>query len=300
MSKLVIELQQECLNPKCSFSDLCQKAYFIARKLDQDEMVEFLKKEINGYPTSKEVPEYRNANVFFKARNPMRGWIPIQLPSKGTFEELSTWPITMSISEIQTAVDNKDLQTISMIIPLELQQFLIEAARIPNRYEIKMFFSKTQLVRILNTIKNQILDWALNLEQKGILGEDYEFSTKEKEIAKNMTIINNYGNINGSNVVGSAINSTLNANGVKEFDYEGAKKLLESIKELIKAPSVDENDRNLLNTQIEKIDQKINQKDSKSIGTLLNSLGVWAQSITCSVIGSDIYNKIDAFLKTIQ
>ena len=83
--------------------------------------------------------------------------------------------------------------------------------------------------------RNKISDWAVELEQKGILGDEYEFSSSEKEIAKNMTIINNYGNINGSNVVGSAINSTLNANGVKEFDYEGAKKLLESIKELIKA-----------------------------------------------------------------
>lgn len=163
-----------------------------------------------------------------------------------------------------------------------------------------MFFSKTQFTRILDTVRNKISDWAVELEQKGILGDEYEFSSSEKEIAKNMTIINNYGNINGSNVVESAINSTLNANGVKEFDYEGAKKLLESIKELIKAPSVDENDRNLLNSQIEKIDQKIDQKDSKSIGTLLNSLGVWAQSITCSVIGSDIYNKIDTFLKAIQ
>lgn len=299
MAKLVEELQKECLNTNCSFSDLCQKAYFIARKLNQDEMIEFLKKEIYGYKNLKDLPDYRYVDLIYKAFNPYHGWIPFQIPSQGVFSRLLKGPIFLSVGEMQDFL-NADDSILNSAVPLELQQELIKRSNMPFITEIKGVFSKTQLVRILDVIKNRILDWAIKLEKEGICGNDYEFTEHEKEIAKNMTIINNYGNINGSNVVGSAINSTLNANGVKEFDYEGAKKLLESIKELIKAPSVDENDRNLLNSQIEKIDQKIDQKDSKSIGTLLNSLGVWAQSITCSVIGSDIYNKIDTFLKAIQ
>ena len=97
-----------------------------------------------------------------------------------------------------------------------------------------------------------------------------------------------------------SINCAEDANGVKEFDYNAVKELLESIKELTKESSVSNNDRNLLNTRLETIEQKLNQKDSKSVQSLLNSLGVWAQNIACSVIGADIYSKIDTFLKTVQ
>ena len=299
MSKLVIELQKACVNPTLSYADLFQKAYFIARKLEQKEMIDFLRKEIDGYKKERKVPDFRYIDVIFKAMNPMRGWIPVAIPSNSPLNRYLHYPIFQSICEMESFLHSSE-EIMVMSIPAELQELFISQSISKIPFEISAHFSKSQFKSILETGKRMISDWALDLEQKGVLGEDFEFSSKEKEIAKNMTIINNYGNINGSNVVGSAINSTLNANGVKEFDYEGAKKLLESIKELIKAPSVDENDRNLLNTQIGKIDQKINQKDSKSIGTLLNSLGVWAQSITCSVIGSDIYNKIDTFLKTIQ
>ena len=296
MSKLVIELQKECLNTKSSLTDLLLKARFIAQKLNIKDMVEFCTNELEGY-TKGPVPEYRKTSVTYKAFNPYRGWIPVDIPSSLSY--MLNRSLFLSVGEMEDFLKKED-STMTMSVDPELQERLYDLFGTPVRFEIKSFFSKTQFTRILDTVRNKISDWAVELEQKGILGDEYEFSSSEKEIAKNMTIINNYGNINGSNVVGSAINSTLNANGVKEFDYEGAKKLLESIKELIEAPSVDENDRDLLNSQIEKIDQKIDQKDSKSIGTLLNSLGVWAQSITCSVIGSDIYNKIDTFLKAIQ
>lgn len=299
MSKLVKELQKDCLNTNLSLANLLRKARFIAQKLNIKDMVDYCTKELEGY-TKGPFPEYRYISVSYKAYNPYRAqWIPYEIPSNSPIARILKWPTKLSISEMNRLLEEPG-DTIVQNILLELQRKLQEWSNIPDCYEIKQFFPKATFSKIFDIVRNKISDWAVELEKKGILGDEYEFSPKEKEIAKNMTIINNYGNINGSNVVGSAINSTLNANGVKEFDYEGTKKLLESIKELIKAPSVDENDRNLLNTQIEKIDQKINQKDSKSIGTLLNSLGVWAQSITCSVIGSDIYNKISAFLKTIQ
>ena len=73
MAKLVIELQKDCLNTNGSFSDLCQKAYFIAHKLNQDEMIEFLKKEIYGYKNIKDLPDYRYVDLIYKAFNPCHG-----------------------------------------------------------------------------------------------------------------------------------------------------------------------------------------------------------------------------------
>ena len=299
MSKLVIELQKDCVNPTISYAVLFQKAYLIAHKLGQKEMADFLRKEIDGYKKEREVPDFRYIDVIFKAMNPMRGWIPVAIPSNSPLNRYLHYPIFQPICEMESFLHSSE-DIMVMSIPAELQELFISQSISKIPFEISAHFSKSQFKSILETGKRMISDWALDLEQKGILGEEFEFSSKEKEIAKNMTIINNYGNINGSNVVGSAINSTLNANGVKEFDYEATKKLLESIKELIKESSVSNDDRNLLNTRLETIEQKLNQKDSKSIQSMLNSLGVWAQNIACSVIGADIYSKIDAFLKTVQ
>ncbi|SHL69648.1 hypothetical protein [Fibrobacter sp. UWH4] len=298
MSKLVIELQMDCVNPTISYAALFQKAYFTAHKLGQKEMADFLRKEIDGYG-DQIVPKYRYINAIFKAKSSIGPWKPIIIPSNSPLANCLHIPVKQGTSEIELFL-NSPKETIISPISAELHNLFGELNPLLASRDICAHFSKYQYKTILEIVKRKISEWAIDLEPKDVSKEEFDIRSKEKDIAKNTTIINNYGNINGSNVVGSAINSTLNANGVKEFDYEGAKKLLKSIKELIKVPSVDENDRNLLNTQIEKIGQKINQKDSKSIGTLLNSLGVWAQSITCSVIGSDIYSKIDAFLKTVQ
>ena len=41
-------------------------------------------------------------------------------------------------------------------------------------------------------MKNNILDWALTLEESGIVGRDYSFSEEEKKIAQEKTEITNY------------------------------------------------------------------------------------------------------------
>ncbi len=47
----------------------------------------------------------------------------------------------------------------------------------------------------MSTVRNKILDWALLLEENGIVGEDMTFTDLEKQIALKTPVINNYGNI---------------------------------------------------------------------------------------------------------
>lgn len=46
----------------------------------------------------------------------------------------------------------------------------------------------------MSTVRNKILDWALLLEENEILGENMTFTEKEREIASNTQVINNYTN----------------------------------------------------------------------------------------------------------
>lgn len=53
--------------------------------------------------------------------------------------------------------------------------------------------SKTAAADIIEKVKNTLLEWTLELEAKGILGEGMSFNDKEKEIAKTIPQqINNY------------------------------------------------------------------------------------------------------------
>ena len=46
----------------------------------------------------------------------------------------------------------------------------------------------------MSTVRNKILDWAILLEENGIMGEDLTFTDVEKQTAKNKQVINNYTN----------------------------------------------------------------------------------------------------------
>ena len=54
--------------------------------------------------------------------------------------------------------------------------------------------SRSEIYRILSTIRNKILEWALLLEEHGIVGEGMTFTDEEKQKAHNTQIINNYTN----------------------------------------------------------------------------------------------------------
>ena len=294
MAKLVIELQKDCLNTNGSFSYLCQKAYFIAHKLNQDEMIEFLKKEIYGYKNIKDLPDYRYVDLIYKAFNPYHGWIPFQIPSQGVFSRLLKGPIFLSVGEMQDFL-NADDSILNSAVPLELQQELIKRSNMPFITEIKGVFSKTQLVRILDVIKNRILDWAIKLEKEGICGNDYEFTEHEKEIAKNMTVIIN-GNVNGSNIIDSMTNSsvTVNNNG---FDFEALKQLVTKIEaDLENAKNIEVDKSRFLKEQTTLLKKSIEEKNETSAIDLLKNIATGAISSGIWSVGSMVSSYISSIM----
>ena len=54
--------------------------------------------------------------------------------------------------------------------------------------------SRSEIYRILSTVRNKILEWTLLLEENGIIGEGMTFTEEEKQKAQNTQIINNYTN----------------------------------------------------------------------------------------------------------
>lgn len=189
MEGIVIELEKEALDESVSVESLLRKAYLVARKLKLTEFEEWINKEQNGY--NGEIPDYRMINGNYKAWNPYRGWMPVILtPKMGKI--MSSIPLHQSISALtETYVSNDN--GIHFSLSAELNDLL---NRSTDGFETQFEFStsKSEIYRILSTVRNKILDWALLLEENGIVGEGMTFTDEEKKKAQNTQIINNYTN----------------------------------------------------------------------------------------------------------
>ena len=189
MKGIVIELEKEALNEKASVESLLRKAYLVARKLKLEEFEEWINNEQNG--NKGNAPDYRMINGEYKAWNPYRGWIPVILsPKLGEFA--SRILLNQSVSalrEIYTSHEN----SIQFTLNTKMNALLNQST---DGFETRFVFetSRSEIYRILSTVRNKILEWALFLEENEIIGEGMTFTDEEKKKAQEIKIINNYTN----------------------------------------------------------------------------------------------------------
>ena len=189
MGGIVIELQREALDEKISIESLIRKAYLVAKKLKLKEFEEWLNQEQNGY--KNEIPEYRNITGEIKAWNPYHGWIPMILPAK-VADIASRMPIPNSISSLLDVYNSSEDRVAFSVNGAMTEFFNNSTDFMPTKYAF--FVSKSELYRFMSTVRNKILDWALLLEENGIVGNEMTFTDVEKQIAIDTPIINNYIN----------------------------------------------------------------------------------------------------------
>ncbi len=189
MEGIVLELEREALDENVSIEVLLRKAYLVARKLKLTDFEEWINDEQNGY--EGKVPEYRMIGGEYKALNPYRGWIPVVLPAN-VAKVIAKVPLHNSISSL-CDVYNTSEGSISFTVSAEITEFLNSSS---DGFDTTFSFhsSRSEIYRIISTVRNKILDWALLLEENGIFGEGMTFTEKEKEIASTTKFINNYTN----------------------------------------------------------------------------------------------------------
>lgn len=219
MGSLVLELQQDAASGSSSLPDVLRKARMVATKLKLTDMNAWIEKELHGYPSDAEVPNYRVLYGDLRAHNPFNGYLmPIRFDARlqdlicevklrqsiGSLHDVvngeSEWvQVTLSEHEMATLRPMFDRHTQSWIEPFRK-------------------FSKPQVSAIFDAVRNQILDWTLKLESEGILGEGMTFTPQEKDRAAAMTSINIGSVENFQGVIGSVTESTLHIDNVAAVD----------------------------------------------------------------------------------
>lgn len=296
MSKFVIELQKLCLDSEVACSDILQRAYFLAKKLEIKDLESYFVLEMQGYSDfSEKIPRYRYVNVEYRFETPSYGWRPFVIKRGIGFDNLLCRPIESSIIELEKLSEYGDSH-LSFPIPGEVQKLLNKQAKTPVLVHICGFFEKAALAKIFQEVRKVILDWTLELEKKGILGEEYMFTEKEKESAKEISNVNITinGNISDSNVIGALQNSTVNKESTLDFDKVAL--ITKQISDNIQNIGLKEEEKIAIINEITEIRFALENKDSLKILTLLKHIKSICCGVTDSIIASGIIQQISNLL----
>lgn len=194
MSSIIRELQRDALDHSGPVSDLLRKALVVARKLQLTEFKEWIEQELSGY--KGRVPEYRVVTGQIRAWSPYNGWIPVVFEDPKEGEALSRRACGQSIAELEDLVGKDNVKgRFHMPFPLDLQQKLSESFIFDT--EVSLFVNRSSLIKILDSVRNIVLNWALKLEEDGVLGEELAFSENERKAASQspQNINNFYGSV---------------------------------------------------------------------------------------------------------
>jgi hypothetical protein len=245
MTSLVLELQKKANNSDVDILELLNNAKIVAHKLKIKEFEEWIDYEIKGYPEGSKIPEYREVQGALHLRPGYAGCPDIYIASNEEyFKEICKMTIIEDIGTIQSSADKGR----SYIIPNNISSSIIRELIKDNGNNLLINSSilinkipPNELNRIVRQVRYNIIEWALKLEDEGILGEGMTFNEKEIKIAeerKENIIINVLGDYNQSttdlNIRGNNNNIITGHDNIQINSKEDLKKELKNIaKELI-------------------------------------------------------------------
>ncbi len=297
MDSPVLELQRAAYDQKESVSGLLSKAYILSRKLKIEEFSKWAYSELNGYTDEMEVPEYRILNGQLKAFNPYQGYIPTHFE---TDEEnsITRQTIPSPLSEIESLTKKgQNGGKLTLKLPPSEQRILMNGTGVD--FEFYIVFSITSTERILDKIRNIILEWTLKLEEEEVYGEGMTFSKQEKEkaIPPSITII---GNMINSQYQQNTEGSTQKLR-IEEFPVEKLNLLIDKLHELRKEVT-DQATQEELDAEVLVLKSQLNSPNPKKgiIREALLSIKNIAEGATGGLVAAGIQDEIVQLLTTLS
>lgn len=266
MSSIIQDLQIKASNKNNSVTDLLRMAKIIASKLELNDFLDWINKELNGYKdaSSEATPDYREVRGEPKGWNPYHGWVPVLFTGNPESQEIiSTRKIQQSIGTLEELIynPNKDTDgTLQIPFTPTVNDVISEVMKFNTKFTLMI--DKSAVVSILDAVRNILLDWALKLEKEGILGEGISFSQTEKEKAQEKVIYNiqkienftgNMGAMNGNASI--TINQNFTDDEIKEI-----KNIILQLKDKVEEIDISREKKEILTGEVIKIYEEINKE----------------------------------------
>jgi hypothetical protein len=269
MASIVEQLQSDALKQSVSVSNLLRHVKLIAAKLKLGQVEDWVQKELDGYGNS-EIPEYRLVRGAPRAHNPFHGWIPIVLDDPELMDALSTREIGQKISELEDLLTDTTQTTLQIPFPPHTVMQLNQNARVPLA-DMALHVSRAAVVGIVDSVRNRILDWAIELERSGIKGSEISFSADEQSIAKQPAVTMHIGNIH--NFTGNlGVGNNSGDITLSKIDVDKVKFLVSQIKNHTDTLIGEGVDSDTLNDAINRVEKALSSKDNGLLKQGLNSI----------------------------
>ncbi|WP_242249080.1 hypothetical protein [Bacillus cereus group sp. BfR-BA-01328] len=291
-TSLVNELLSKALDDNCPVPNLVNHAFVVAKKLKVQGFANWLNFEMKGYEYEYEIPSYRRCIVEVRALDRNR-WVPIVLEEEDA-RNLSEVFMNPPIATLSSWVDAGKSEIELPFMP-EYQKDLMIQLDIHQR--ISRFISAHQVKQIMDDVKTGIIEWALRLEEEGIVGEGMMFSKAEQEKAKNITY--NINTINGP-MIGSQIQqSTKDSIQEQSVDYTFVQETLEDLKRELPHMGLSGEEQSKIETLIQAVSPLVQAQNSSTNGItreLFSSIRNILEGITASQTHSILKDKLDMII----
>lgn len=267
MSSLVLDLQQEVLNNECDILNSLRKAHLIASKLQLKDFDVWIQRELNGYAncSKEEIPDYRKVKGALKAFNPYNGWIPAQCIDDEIEQLICEQKMYQPIGELQELYEQSSNGYFVYQFNAGLMDAISSLFNTPVPMQYALHISRHLLASIVEKVKNALLEWTIQLESEGILGDNMRFNQEERDLAKNIPqqINNYYGTVVNGDVCQSQIVS--GNNNTNTYNDSAVTDAVKEIQQSLNAEEISEDDKISALELLEEISSKLEQNKKPGI-----------------------------------
>jgi hypothetical protein len=230
---LIEEIQQEAIDSKSDLGSLLRKCKLLAARLGSRPLEDWLLWESNGYPDDVEVPGYRIWPLEVKGHftgpfgSGLRN-VPIphiSLPEK-TRHAYQNYKCRQSIASIEAMLNKSEKGSLRVSTGDLAVALGTEVYQNQNCLQAWAEFGLNNLIELLNTVRNRILDFALAIwKEAPTAGEGSGSMTSDIEPGRVTQIFNTTVYGGAANLVGSATNSPVSF-AVSQNDLSSLEKVL--------------------------------------------------------------------------
>lgn len=195
MTALVPELVNMASDPNVTTTDLLRRTLVVASRLNVPDLVLWVKSELNGYEC--DVPDYRVIYGQLMAVNPYHGLIPFQIDNNKFMELICKHYEFQSIPEIERSLGGASSSGYMVRnFPPDQQSMLMNLMSVAMQPKLR--FTLSQVSGIIEKVRNRILEWSLDLEVRGIVGDGMTFTQREKQMVQEQHY--HFGDVTGSQI----------------------------------------------------------------------------------------------------
>ena len=190
MTSIIEQIQRDALDRTVRVSDLLRRMKLAATKLGLGSVEDWVEHELNGY-NELPLPDYRVIHGRPMFQNPYGGaW---QLMG-GAVENLSVRHVGQSVASLEELANAPEGATVHFPFSDEVVKKLNDSNNTVG-YLAVLDVDRSAIVSILDRVRTLVLDWALKMEQAGVLGTEFSFDAADRAKAQGATTTINIGTI---------------------------------------------------------------------------------------------------------